>query len=86
MADKANKHMDEFVFRYSLNKDEIKQHDPIYENPLIELFLQQLINLLDILDFTYQGKEVSVDGFRFINNPQQNFYLFSKEQKGTKET
>jgi hypothetical protein len=69
----------DFVFRYPLSSEEVQQSDTLYDDRLVELFRQQLINLLDVVELTYQGEVVKVDGFAFLYDPRKTFKLFGSK-------
>ncbi len=41
---------------------------PLYENSVQEMIRTQLLNLLDVVILTQNGREVRVDGFKLMND------------------
>ena len=70
---------EDFVFRYPLSLEEVQQKDVLYDDKLVELFRQQVINILDIIELKYQDKTVKVDGFTFLCEPNKIYRLFNSK-------
>lgn len=49
---------------------------------LQEYYRQTLVDLLEIVRFSFQGKPVLVDGFAFRNRPDRVIPLLGDEQRG----
>lgn len=54
----------DFIFRFQLNNQEVSKKDGDRFTNIIQTNIH---NLLDIIIFTKDGKEVSVDGFKLMN-------------------
>jgi hypothetical protein len=67
---------DGFAFRYPLSSAESRQSGFRYENAVVELFRQQVVNLLDVVELTYRGERVQVDGFAFLCEPGKSYSLY----------
>lgn len=66
----------EYIYRFPLNRRAgMKKHG----DPLVDLFSEQIRNLLEICMFTYNGIEVTVDGFQFGNDRMHNHSIYPKQ-------
>lgn len=76
-----DQHIDnDFVFKFKLdNSDE----PPIYQDPFTEMVRCQIEALLNIVILTNREKNVSVDGFKFINEQDRIYKIFRKEPEAT---
>jgi len=64
------------VFRFSLRPCTIPQNP---EAALESFFRAQIGDLLRVVDLTFHGQSVLVDGFRFINDTGRHFELWPAE-------
>ena len=58
--------MEEFEFKIGLLKDEDLGIGSEGHSPKIALVCQHLNAILDVVELTKDGKEVAIDGFRFL--------------------
>jgi len=65
----------EFFFRYSLSESEVTPRERMHDDPVTELFRQQILNLLDVVQPTHGGLPVAIDGFSFLRDPKTIFRL-----------
>lgn len=72
--------IEDFIFRYSLSPEDLQPRHILYEDKIIELFRQQVINLLDVIELTNYGEPLKIDGFAFLSDPQKIYKLFGSEQ------
>jgi len=69
------------VFRYTLRDKDTSEADRMYEDKLVELFRRQIINLLNVVDLSYRGTPVKVDGFSFLSDRDETYPLYRKREK-----
>ena len=54
-----------------------------HEDPLVEMVRSFLDDFLNIGYLTNEGRRVNVDGFRFVDNPEEEYEIFlSNAQSG----
>ncbi len=66
---------EDFVFRFDLS---YVQSKGLYNDPIVEMFREQIANILDIVILMEGGKEIKVDGFKFLNNSKIIYQIFHK--------
>jgi len=68
------------IFRYTLREKDSSEDESIYEDKLVELFRRQIINLLDVVELSYKGTPVNVDGFSFLSERDETYHLYRKRE------
>ena len=69
----------EYVFRFPLDRKEGR----VAVN-LREMVAQHLRKLLDLLNLTWRGEEVKIDGFSLLSDPEAIFELYPEPKSGPK--
>ena len=64
---------DDFAFKFKLDSS---NELPVCQDPFTEMVRCQLEALLDVVILTNGEKNVSVDGFKFINEQDQIYRIF----------
>lgn len=78
---KMTNQCEEHIFRFKLNKQQIS----LYDTDVIALVVGESIKaILDIVVLTYQGKEIEIDGFKFVENDNKIYSLYSRTMKRKK--
>ncbi len=72
--------MKDYKFRYRIESKKRGSTKKAKE-PVKEYFRNEIINILDIAILTSQGRELKVDGFKFINDPKKVFPIYKKRTK-----
>lgn len=70
------------IFRYKLESNTELCTEPLYKDKVVEFFRREVVDLLDVVELTYNGEPVKIDGFAFINEPNNIYRLFAIS-KGT---
>jgi hypothetical protein len=65
----------EYIYRFPIDDG---MEMPMHNDPLIELFSEQIRNILEICVLTHNGMEVKVDGFQFMNDRMRNHFIYPK--------
>ncbi len=60
-----NQRLNNYIYRYEINTEMPKS---VHSDPIIEVIKENLEALLEVVILTYNGKEVTVDGFKLLNN------------------
>jgi hypothetical protein len=63
------------VFRFDL---QLKGRKRLYDDMMVELVREQLCNILDVAVLTAAGKEIRIDGFKFLDDKKNIFGLHKK--------
>lgn len=74
MSDK-NSLEEDYVFRFQLSEVE----EVYYKDRYTEMIRQQIVNLLDIVVLTQNGEECQVNGFKFHNDIDNNYIIWTKK-------
>ena len=69
------------VFRYALREKDTPEVERMYEDKLVELFRRQIINLIGIVELSYKGNPVTVDGFSFLSERHETYPLYKKRER-----
>jgi hypothetical protein len=64
---------EEFVFHFDFSSVDAKA---LYDDPIVEVFREQIANLLDIVVLMEGEKQVKIDGFKFLNDVQVIYKIF----------
>ncbi|MDO8671177.1 MAG: hypothetical protein Q7O66_07070 [Dehalococcoidia bacterium] len=72
----------EYVFRYQLRPEDEVAEAPFYEDRLLEMIRQQLANLLNLVVPVYEGREVKIDGFKLLSDPDIVYEIFPRTVHG----
>jgi hypothetical protein len=67
---------DDYVFRFRLDDS---GKPALYQDAFTEMVRRQLAAMLEVVVLTEDGEEVSVDGFRIINDRDRTYRIFPKE-------
>ena len=65
--------IDDYVWRFKLDPEKEKIED---DDAFVDLFRNQLQDILKIVVLTKNGARVRVDGFRFVNNMEKEHKIF----------
>lgn len=71
----------DFIWRFRLEPDSATSL--ILGDAFAELFRGQLDEMLKFIVLTYRGEPVRVDGFRFINDPDGNYPIWSTHESAS---
>jgi hypothetical protein len=72
----TEKNDQDHVFKFAVDElDPPRRH----KDNFAEMIRQQLSALLNVVVFTQRGKDVRIDGFRFINEPDATFEIFEND-------
>ncbi len=74
----AEPERDDYVFRFRLQEGETSREG--YDDPLLEVVRGLLEDLSRTIVFTCQGRRVRVDGFRLLQEPEQQYEIFPGEK------
>ena len=75
----------EYVFRYQLHQEGEEADGPFYEDRLLEMIRQQLESLLNLVVPVQRGKEVKIDGFKLLSDPDTTYEIFPLSVNGDKK-
>ncbi|MGB9721992.1 MAG: hypothetical protein ACPL28_11015 [bacterium] len=70
MKGKKNKEKvsrNDYIYRYEIN---VKSHNSVYSDPIIEVIKENLEAILEVVILTCDGKEVSVNGFKLLDGDE----------------
>ena len=73
-----------FQFRFPLHVAEDEKENTI-DDPVTDMIREQIQNLLEIVNFTYQGTPVHLDGFCYQSNPAHIYQLYHASCKAITE-
>jgi hypothetical protein len=65
---------DDYVFRFPLGEKVTDREG--YDDPLLEVVRGLLADLCSTVVLTYKGRRVRVDGFRLLQDPDQQHEIF----------
>ena len=71
---------DEAAFEFPL--DDVPDREPLHADAPTEFFRQQLLNLLDVLVLTEEGRPLRVDGFAYLRDPATVYRLWPEPPAG----
>ena len=78
MEDAPDLPPNEAAFEFPL--DGVPDREPLHADAPTEFFRQQLLNLLDVLVLTEDGRPVRVDGFAYLREPATVYRLWPPPQ------
>ena len=70
------KEHDDYIFRFKI--EEVAE-EVLYDHPTTEMIRSLFSALLDVVSLEYGGKEIKVDAFKFINDPEVSYGIWSKQ-------
>jgi len=80
MKKEKRNNQSDVIFHYTLQEKDMPEDERIYEDKLVELFRRQIINLLDVVELSYKGNPVNVDGFSFLSERGETYRLYRKKE------
>jgi hypothetical protein len=64
---------EDYIFRFKI--EEVPR-EAVYDHPITEMVRSTLDALLDVVILTEKEREVKVDGFKFINEPEKIYDIW----------
>ncbi|MDY6933304.1 MAG: radical SAM protein [Spirochaetota bacterium] len=74
--EQASSTSDDYIFRYKISNDKKAHHQGSLRKDLLRRSIE---NILDMVILCSRGKDVTIDGFRLLNNKHQQHNLFCDE-------
>ncbi len=74
---KPKRKSEDYIYHFEL--ESLDEENTVYDNPLVEMIREQIINLSEIIELTKEEEGVSIDGFRFLCDKNTIYRLFPQE-------
>lgn len=81
-SEERDSEQDDYVFRFRVEPS--SAGEGVYDDPLVELIRGQLADLLDAVILTDHGRRVRVDGFRLLQDPDNQYEIFPQSGEAHK--